>query len=201
MNISQDRIDRIQRLYCAWADAEQAMKIAEHELGDAIIPAVKELRYAGRKLAKALNNYIEEVDLVRTDEDLEDAIYDCFRARHDATDAATAAISLRLEHAIKKLGYDAVKEHFPEYANLRGMLADTREKIATARHDQNGRHDLYEDLETEALPTIVTLFVKFKANEPHMKDQRIHSFLMKQGFTVAFFIMLALWIYRLFFSA
>jgi len=184
MNLNQDRIDRIKRLSKAWADAEMALKIGEQTLGDVVIPAIKELRYAGRKLAKSLDNYINEVDVTKTDLVLEDAIFDCYRARHDATDAATAAVSLHIEHAIKVLGYEAVKEHFSEYSDLRGKLVSVRQKISEAREDQNGRHDIYEDLELMELPEIIALYDKFKANEPHMKDRRWRAFLIKQGFSI-----------------
>jgi len=200
MALNKEQWDRLARLSKAWAEAEQSLKISEQQLGDVVIPAIKELRYAGRKLTKALENYRNGVDLPRTDLELEDAIFDCYRARHDATDAATSAISLRLDHAITSLGIEAVKEHFPEYSDLAGLLLTTRRKISMARHDSNGRHDLYEDLEVNELPEIVELYEKFKANEPHMKDRRLSNFLLKQGLNLGWLVALCVAIWAVYYK-
>ena len=199
MELSDDQVDRLNRLYVAWAEAEKAIKIADQTVGDVIIPAIKELRYAGRKLSKSLHNYVEGTNLTDADRWLEDAINDCFRARHDATDAATAFIADRLEHAITALGTEAVREHFVEYSDLRGLLSSIRKKVADSRHDHNGRHDIYDNIEVDELPKIMELYEKFLANEPHMKNKRFRAWLKNQGFTYAFLITFILLIIRMFF--
>lgn len=198
MNLTDDQLDRLRRLSKAWADAEQALKIGEQQLGDVVIPAIKELRYGGRKLAKALDNYQDGKDIERTDREVEDAIFDCYRARHDATDAAAAALSLHLDHAIKDLGIEAVKEHFPDYAKFASLLLAVRRKIADARQDQNGRHDLYEDLEADELPQIVALYEEFKAAEPHMKDQRFWAWLQRLGINLGWLVALAVAVFAIY---
>lgn len=198
MELTPDQVDRLERLSTAWADAEKAIKIADQTVGDVIIPAIKELRYAGRKQAKCLHNYLAGTGLVEADRWLEDAINDCHRARHDATDAATAFIARRLEQVIDELGTDAVREHFPEYSDLRGMLSSIRKKVADARHDHNNRHDIYDEIELDELPKIMSLYEKMLANEPFMQDKRLRTWLIQQGFSfgwaVALFLaLLALW--------
>jgi hypothetical protein len=197
MNLTEDQLDRIKRLSKAWADAEEALKISEQQVGDVVIPAIKELRYAGRKLTKGLENYRQGVRVPETDREIEDAIFDCYRARHDATDAATSAITLRLDLAMRRLGAKTVRAEFPEYADLMSHLVVVRRKVAGARKDGNGRHDLYEELETGELPKIVAFYEKFKIVEPLMKNRTFWNFLRDQGITIGgmlalFFAYLAL---------
>lgn len=198
MQVNDERVARFERLYHAWAEAEKAVKIADQVVGDVVIPAIKELRYAGRKLSKGLHNYIVGNMEDEADRWIEDAINDCHRARHDATDAATAFIARRLEQVMDELGSAAVREHFPEYADLRGNLATVRRKVAAARHDHNGRHDIYEVLEEEELPQIMALYEKLLANEPSMKDDRFGRFLARQGITLGWLVALGVALYAAF---
>lgn len=188
MNLNEERLERLARLSTAWSEAEEALKISEPHVGDVVIPAIKELRYAGRKLTKGLANYANGVRLADTDKEIEDAIFDCYRSRHDATDAATAAISLRLDLALRRLGFDAVRVEFPNYVDLMALIATVRRKVSAARKDGNGRHELYADLETCELPEIVALFEKFKIVEPKMKNRRFSNFLLRQGLNLGWVV-------------
>ena len=200
MNFSDDQTARIVRLYNAWADAEEAAKIAEHAVGEAVMPAIMELRYAGRKLSKSLNNYIANQNLAEADRWLEDAINDCHRARHDATDAATAFIAVRLDNATKQFGPDEVRACFPCYPELRSLLAQTRKKIAASRRDHNSRHDIYAELEIAALPKIMSLYEAFVANEPDLKERRFTKWLYKQGINFGWFVALVVAVIAIFFA-
>lgn len=181
MTLTKDQVARVIRVSDAWADAEEAAKIAEHAVGEAVIPAIMELRYAGRKLAKSLHNYLIEVRTEEADRWLEDAINDCYRARHDATDAATAFIAVRLDAAARQYGPDEVRSCFPGYPELRALLAKTRQQIASARRDHNGRHDIYQELERGSLLKIMELYEAFVANEPDLADRKFRKWLGRQG--------------------
>lgn len=188
MNLNEEQLDRLQRLHKAWSEAEEALKISEQQVGDVVIPAIKELRYAGRKLIKGLENYRQGTRIDITDREIEDAIFDCYRSRHDATDAATAAIALRLELALKRIGPEVIVSGFPEYAELMATLSSVRRKVAAARKDGNGRHDLYEDLEAKDLPRIVEIFERFKIVEPTLKRNRFLNFLTQQGLNLGWLV-------------
>ena len=86
--------------------------------------------------------------------------------------------------AIRRLGSRSVRDEFPEYAQLMSHLVVVRRKVAGARKDVNGRHDLYEELETGELPKIVALFEQFKIVEPLMKNKKFRNFMRDQGLTI-----------------
>ena len=182
--------ERLCRVAETWAEAEEALKITEQVLSEAMIPAVMELRYAGRKVTKALSNYLADAGSVEADRLLDDAVFDCLRARHDATDAATAKISLDLDAAIHRLGADAVRRDFSDYSKLRGKLANVRKKIAMTRGDADQRNETYDALEKHELPEIMELYEEFLAAEPSMKNRRVQKFVLDQGVNFGWLIAL-----------
>jgi len=87
-----------------WNTAEETVKAAEQICGDAVIPSVKEFRYAGRRLIDAFEA-LEGGDLPKANGFLQDAVFNCHCARHDAIDVSVAIIASNLSVAIKKIGY------------------------------------------------------------------------------------------------
>lgn len=71
-----------------WNKAESAIKRSEQIAGDVSIPAISELRYAGRRMIDALDaaHHGGNDDKIRAL--FEDARFCCHRAQHDAIDAA-----------------------------------------------------------------------------------------------------------------
>jgi hypothetical protein len=76
-----------------WDMAESAVKRSEQVANDAIIPAINELCYAGRRIIDALNASQMPDSERKVAAYLEDARFNCHRARHDAMDAALDIIA------------------------------------------------------------------------------------------------------------
>jgi len=151
-----------------WDKAEQDIKLAEQVCNNIIIPAIKELRYGGRRIAEVLyqlgaGGKEEEIKKL-----LDDAVFDCYRARHDAIDAATAHIAIDLEIKIEKLGYDAILKAYPKFAELVRELNRVKAKIAESRGQRQNRESIYSALEKIEFPKIVTIFSELKESEPIM---------------------------------
>jgi len=88
-----------------WNRAEADIKTAEMGVHSIVIPSVKELRYGGRRVIDALMEIARNpnnADNTRIKALLDDAHFDCHRARHDAIDAAKIAADLEIMTA--KLG-------------------------------------------------------------------------------------------------
>ena len=173
MNLTDEKLERLKQFLAAWGAAEKAIKITEQANNSTYIPAILELRYAGRKIVRAFSIYIENGDLGAAHDLIQDAIFDCHRARHDATDTATAYIAARLELAVNRLGITNVREQFPNYGELRGRLASVRRKIANVRQAQEDRHSTYEEIEDHELPEIMELFEQFLEGEGEMRRRRM----------------------------
>ncbi len=164
-----------------WDRAEEDIKLAEQVCHKVVFPSVKELRYAGRRIVEALNQLSTD-DSAEADKKikslLQDAEFDCHRARHDAIDAATAKIALDIDIAVKKLGYSSILTPYPEFPNLKNELSKVRKKIKASRRNRDNREAIYSVIEAADFGDIVELFVGFKNAEPIMlglaKKQRAH---------------------------
>lgn len=174
-------------------------KIAEKASVEFGSPSVFELRYAGRKIVEffALKNNPDPTQ--DPEAKLQDAICDCHRARHDATDHATTEIVLRLDAARKQFGHEAMREIFPEYSALRAELSRIRMKISDSRKDRIKRVRFYSEIEKENLPKAMKLYERFLEVEIELKENFVKRILQNWGATfgwiLAIIISIALWYY------
>lgn len=153
-----------------WDMAEKDIKIAE-QIGDQVVfPSIKELRYAGRRIVDALQALSKSEDAAKVTALLEDARFDCYRARHDAVDATVSIVSAELNVAAKKLKYGPVLTAFPRYSELLGHIRRSQESLAKSRSDRNNRDAIYGAVEQTEFEQIVTLFRDFKESVPVMKS-------------------------------
>lgn len=147
-----------------WNKAEEAMKLAEQVNFKIINPSILELRYAGRRLVEAIP--LMKSDRAAAKKLIDDAHFDCCRARHDAIDAATAKISADLDIAVRKIGPDIVLDKFPDLSKLISALNVTRGKIAKSRKNREDRDAIYETIQHDNLESVVKMFSAFQASEP-----------------------------------
>ena len=160
----------LETIQAEWNRAEEDIKIAELVCNKIVIPAIKELRYAGRRTIDALNCIQRggTADEVKTL--FEEARFDCHRARHDAIDAATAKIASDLDIMVKKLGHHAIITAFPEFAKLWMSLRRVRDQIAKSRGNRTDRETIYSVIETTNFPNLVDLYNDMRAREQIMID-------------------------------
>lgn len=148
-----------------WNTAEGAIKIAEQVNGEIVNPAIYELRYAGRRIVEAIVLHAKGDDQ-KAERILDDALFNCHRARHDAIDAITSKIVSDMDAAKTHLGANILLDKFPETTRLLEMLVPVRERIAESRVNRENRDAIYAVIEATDLPPIVQLYRKFKISEP-----------------------------------
>jgi hypothetical protein len=137
--------------------------------GKVIFPAIKELRYAGRRIVDALVAIESGCDK-DANAYLVDALFDCYRARHDAVDAATAKISLDIKVISEKIGLDVVFKVYPDFANLSFALGEVTDKIAESRKDRENRDTIYASVESVDFPSLIKMYRKLVSCESLMKE-------------------------------
>ena len=152
-----------------WDIAEREVKMAEQLHKKVVFPAIKELRYAGRRLADALAAITRGEDDKEIRGLLADARFACHCARHDVIDASMLKMGVDLSLALEKLGHEAVLGAFPEYPKLVRSVQEAQTLIATARQKRNERYDIYEELQKAQFPALIEQFKEFQSNEPLMK--------------------------------
>ncbi len=152
-----------------WDYAEEVIKRAEMVTGSVIIPSILELRYAGRRIVDALNGMATNTRSEKITELLQDAKFDCHRARHDAIDAATSKIASDIDTMSRRLGYHAILKAYPEFGNFSRQLSTVRQKIVDSRGDRNSREAIYSALEQSEFKDLVNAYKGVQTAEPIMK--------------------------------
>lgn len=148
-----------------WNRAEKDIKIAEQVANKVVNPSIKELRYAGRRIVEAI---LKEQNAAPADDVIEllnDALFDCYRARHDAIDAGTSKIAIDLEIMTSRLGYEVILPVHPTFPKLFQDLQKVRERITESRENRDNREAIYSVLEASDFPALVKSFSELKGNE------------------------------------
>ena len=149
-----------------WDQAEKDIKIAEQVCGEVVTPSIKELRYAGRRIVDALNEMAADGDKQKISNYLQDAKFNCHKARHDAIDAAISKISITLELMSQKLGYKNIITVYSGFSDFWAQLSATKEKIVASRGDRENRENLYAAIENSEIQKLVVEFGKIQRAEP-----------------------------------
>lgn len=168
----RDLLDEIKQ---EWDQAERDVKQAEQISDNIIIPAIKELRYAGRRLIDVLAiicgiDSADQNDASRLIDLLRDARFDCHRARHDAIDAATSQMTTDLELALEKLGPEVVLQCFHNFQAFRVALETVRNNIVQSRGDRSNREKVYAAIENVNFPELVRYHKELKESDGMMRS-------------------------------
>ena len=170
-----DAKELLQVIRREWDKAEHAIKIAEQISGQVVFPAIKELRYAGRRIIDALAVIANSGSEQEFRALIDDALFDCYRARHDAVDAAISTILAEIRVAFRTLGYRPVLDAFPDARKLLLALIAAQEKVASSRGIRKDRDKLYADIENVDLPELVRLYREFQASNEIMRGLAKHD--------------------------
>ena len=146
-----------------WDKAEEALKQTEMVSGEVCIPAINELRYAGRRLVDALRHRDENPG--KAHDLLRNARFDCHRARHDAVDAATAFMQEMVNIAARHFSARNFRESFADITTLRTRLNEVRNKISQSRRYRGERDAIYDTIQKTDLDELISLYQRFEASE------------------------------------
>ncbi len=138
-----------------WDTAEEVIKVAEQVTADVVIPAIMELRYAGRRLVDALNAHANGCSGDEICALVEDARFDCHRARHDAIDAALTQMAIDTDNLARQVGYDVVHNSFPDFVNFVERLDEARTSIVKSRGNRADRNAIYTAISSGDFPGLV----------------------------------------------
>lgn len=156
------------RIISEWNLAEQDIKEAEQIVGEAVVPSIKELRYAGRRLLQALETVARGGNAKDAGSLVQDAWFCCHRARHDAIDAATAIIAQFLDNILNKIGYGPVVQAFPKFVEMRKLTREIQTRVASSRSNSESRDKIYSSIELNLFPALVALHRELKESEDVM---------------------------------
>jgi len=169
LELSDEILWKINQLKTEWDKTERYLKTAEQLNGEVIYPSIMELRYSGRRIIDAIHSLSSQQESAAL-EMLQDALFDCHRARHDAIDVGVAKIAIDLTAASETLGLEVIIKVFPEFPDLRAAIFTTQQKIAKSREHRGNRDAIYDALENEDFDRITKLYRDFLSKQSVIEE-------------------------------
>lgn len=150
-----------------WDKTERIIKLGETVAGEAVTPAIFELRYAGRRLIDLVRASLDG-DAVNNDElhaYLVEVEQFCLRAQHDAVDGIVGHLNARLRFMEREFGVALLFKHFPQYGETNVKLDQLAALIVESRGDRGGRRDIYDKMQDIELPDLIKKISELNRSE------------------------------------
>ncbi|TCQ02108.1 hypothetical protein C8J34_12230 [Rhizobium sp. PP-F2F-G36] len=156
---------RLNSLITAWNRVELRLKEVEQISGEARIPAINELRYAGRQLADALLKKMND-DEGGIESHIIVAEQYIRNADHDVTDATLDYVKRRIQQSLRLYGRDTVAKKFPYVTEMEAHISDAEEAIRNSRLDRSKRDEIYTNVYNTHIQRLISLILDFEKSEP-----------------------------------
>lgn len=162
-----------------WQKAEKAIKQAEHFENALNITSVTELRYAGRRFTEVIGICLGNATQTYSDADVEllrntifEATQNCIRARNDAVDIIITFLRKYMLDLEDNYTVAVARSYFPKYKDIRCLLFDADDIIATSRQQaMAGRHEMYDNIQLEQLPKLLIFYREMVSSETLLQKE------------------------------
>jgi hypothetical protein len=146
--LSLDQQAKISDLLQRWNSVQGRLKRAEQISQIAVIPAINELRYAGRMLVAAMSNTTptDRNGLPSLDEAIVVAAQYITNADHDISDALIYFYQKKADDLNARFGAETIRLEFPEYGELLELLKSARNLVISSRASMSDRQSNYATL-------------------------------------------------------
>ena len=183
-------VERLHKLSDQTALVEERLKEAEILCGQVVYPAVNELRYLGRNLARILGDVINgAVDNDVFERHLIDAELCCIRASNDITDAVYTFLSLEVDSLRKAYGASLLNAHFSDYTDVEEVFQTTQRLMSEARGSRRSeRQELYDQITNTHIPIIIDFYKRLFVNKQLLDENYREITRAQTQIRFAFFI-------------
>jgi hypothetical protein len=181
--------ERLQRLFGRWRELEPRIKEAELISGSVAIPAINELRYAGRRLFEAWliadQEHVSKEDEERFYEHILQAEQYFNNADHDLTDGLVLFFLRASRNILEKWGAPKATEMYPRFIAWNEKINECREVIISSRGNRHNRFDDYNRLKDHLLPELITEYKNItRSEELYVRRDRRKLFFARLGYIV-----------------
>jgi hypothetical protein len=168
-----------------WNAIEGRLKQAEQICGEAVIPAINELRYAGRQFIDAMMIYTKENltpdDLVNIEKHLHNVRYNLMNADHDCTDAICLFFHERIKRIMDEYTRDLILKYFANFQELFDRMKGANDCITASRADRPNRISTYKALADFHIPMLYEFNQTILTSEPLMLANKKRTILKRNA--------------------
>ena len=173
--------EEINEIIAKWNAIERRVKEAEQICGEAIIPAINELRYAGRQFVDAMAILVQAAktseDYQKIERHLSNVRYNLTNADHDCTDAMCLFLHEKLGRLFNEYSLPLVFKYFPDYKECFERMEGANTAITASREDRKNRVATYQAIADFHIPRLYEFYNAIILSEPlilaHQKQLRI----------------------------
>lgn len=146
--LSDEHRAKIGELLVRWNGVQGRLKRAEQISQIAVIPAINELRYAGRMLVAAMSNTspTEENGVPCVGDAIVTAGQYVTNAEHDISDALIYHYQKKADDLNERFGAKTIQTEIPNYGQFLDLLSDARKKVIASRANVTKRQENYQEL-------------------------------------------------------
>ena len=146
--LGNDQHARVTELLERWNVVQGRLKRAEQISQFAVVPAINELRYAGRMLVAALAKPEpnEENGIPTVDYAITTASQYITNAEHDIEDALIYFYQKKADDLNHRYGAETIRREYPKYSDLLNNLKLARNLVIVSRGDISKRKENYEKI-------------------------------------------------------
>jgi hypothetical protein len=145
-----DLSKKLAELAAFWNEVEERTKATEQLRSETVIPAINELRYAGRMFVDAWSVQQKaaptEADIASVEEKIIVARQYLINADHDAIDAALVYIYRNVKYAVKRYRKGKISAHIPDFLNKLDRIDEFEAKIRASRKNRELRNQIYQEI-------------------------------------------------------
>ena len=172
VEVNPEWSQRLKALADRIAAVEVRVKQAEQISGRVVYPAVGELRYLGRNLARILGDLTGgDINPEAFETHLRDAELCCTRANNDVIDAVFSHVSIELDFLRQSYGAPLLNMHLADYVEILTIIRDGQEKIAMSRRRVgDGRDRVYADLGDDFFDKLIEYHSKLQLNTEILEE-------------------------------
>jgi len=149
------------RLLTQWTRIELWLKRAEQINGEAIIPAINELRYASRQLFNALRLFDKDPlaanDIKKIERRITIAEQYLLNSEHDIYDSIVTFYRAVINDIEERFGRNIITSHFDQYPAFRTHVSECEWLISDSRGDYEHRADNYNKIRVDHVPQLLAL--------------------------------------------
>ena len=152
---SPNQQEKLEQLLARWNEVQGRLKRAEQISQFTVVPAINELRYAGRMLVAALSNARpnEQNGIPSLDDAIIIAGQYITNAEHDISDALIYFFQKKADDLNQRFGAGAISKEYPKYSELLDNLKRARQLVIASRSNIAKRTENYRQI-TEITDTI-----------------------------------------------
>lgn len=168
-----------------WNRCERLLKTTERLRDEVNLPAINELRYAGRRIADCLailvSDNLSAEDQQRAQALLRESYHFCMRAEHDCVDSVVLYVHTLIKKYDDLYDRDMLRQSCPRLAAYQAKKRQINDLIISSREEREHRDDIYQTIIADHLDDMILVAEELENAKDTLKTEYARRLKALQG--------------------